>query len=134
MTEAELAFAFAEQAVKEATELETPDLVLSSAKYAALECFPQAISEHKLLYRLYADRTQVTDLTPIASLTQLKELWLQRTPIHDLSPLTGLLDLEELQLSETNVVDLSPLRSLNSLERLTVNNTHVSSVAVLSEL
>ncbi|MEM7630885.1 MAG: leucine-rich repeat domain-containing protein [Pseudomonadota bacterium] len=134
MTEADLAFAFAEQAIKEATELETPDLYFNSRNYTALERLPEHISKHLLLYRLQMTGTQVSDLTPISSLVQLKELWIQDTPVHDLSPLSRLVDLEELVLSKTNVVDITPLGYLTSLKCLTVNDSTLVSIAGLSRL
>lgn len=62
---------------------------------------------------------QVTDLTPIASLTELEylEVFLN-DELSDLSPLAGLTNLIDLHIGSCNISDLSPLMGLTSLDRL----------------
>ena len=56
--------------------------------------------------------TQVSDLSPLAGLTNLRYLYLSRTQVSDLRPLAGLTRLRYLYLSGTQVEDLSPLAGL----------------------
>jgi len=70
--------------------------------------------------------TQVSDLTPIAKLTNLKELDLATTQISDVTPLAGLTNLKRLKLFGTRVSDVTPLAGLTNLEELVLSKTQVS--------
>jgi hypothetical protein len=70
--------------------------------------------------------TQVSDLTPIAELTNLKELDLAITQVQDLTPLAGLTNLKRLKLFGTRVSDVTPLAGLTNLEELVLSKTQVS--------
>ncbi|MEL6315579.1 MAG: leucine-rich repeat domain-containing protein [Pseudomonadota bacterium] len=134
MTEAELAFAFAEEAIIEAAEMESPILSFENEKYRALDRLPESISELVLLRQLFLSRTHVTELAPISELQQLEELWLQGTPLRDISPLAGMFSLKDLVLNETDVEDISPLARLTELRDLHLNNTPVSDISVVANL
>ena len=47
----------------------------------------------------------ITDLTPLAGLTNLTELWLADNNISDLTPLAGLTNLTELYLPQNSISD-----------------------------
>ncbi len=81
-----------------------------------------------------AGNTGVSDVLPLASLTQLEELWLDNTGVSDVLPLAGLTQLEELWLANTSVSDVSPLASLTQLEVLYLHGTGVSDVSPLASL
>ncbi|MDR9392446.1 MAG: Ig-like domain-containing protein [Trueperaceae bacterium] len=83
------------------------------------------------LERLVVGFTDVTDLGPVASLTDLRFLRLTAAPVSDLSPLRGLERLEELDVGQTSVTDLSPLAGA---ERLRVFKAFRAPVADLSPL
>jgi len=55
-------------------------------------------------------------------------------PITDLSPLAELTELRVLELPRSTVADLAPLRALNHLRRLDVAFTRVADVTPLLEL
>ena len=76
----------------------------------------------------------VKDLSPIAGLTNLRELRLSDTPVSDLSPIAGLINLRELQLLSTPVSDLSPLKGLTNLTYLNLNSTAVTDLSPLRGL
>ena len=60
----------------------------------------------------------LTDISPIATCTNLVYLECFNTPITDLSPLSGLTKLRDLNLTRcSQVTDLSPLYELPNLER-----------------
>jgi hypothetical protein len=61
---------------------------------------------------------QISDITPLAELTQLKGLFLGSNQIVDISILSGLLQLENLVLGSNKIVDVSPLAGLTQLKRL----------------
>ncbi|MCH7729863.1 MAG: leucine-rich repeat domain-containing protein [Planctomycetes bacterium] len=56
----------------------------------------------------------------------MKLLWLLATQVTDLSPLAGLTNLKVLDLDSTQATDLSPLEGLTNLERLFLRNTQVT--------
>ena len=65
-----------------------------------------------------------SDVSPIATLTQLKTLVLNHSNIKDVSPLAKLTQLTELRLAFSNIVDVSPLAKLKNLTVLDLNNYH----------
>jgi Leucine-rich repeat (LRR) protein len=70
--------------------------------------------------------TQVSDLSPLSELKNLRYLLLSNTQVSDLSPLAELKNLYYLQLGGTQVSDLSPLVELKNLTHLDLRNTLVS--------
>ncbi len=70
--------------------------------------------------------TQVSDLSPLVELKNLRGLGFSSTQVSDLSPLAELKNLEQLSLSYTQVSDLSSLAELKNLELLSLSNTQVS--------
>ena len=78
--------------------------------------------------------TQVSDLKPLQSLTNLQSLDLRNTQVSDLKPLQSLTNLQSLDLSSTQVSDLKPLQSLTNLQSLYLMNTQVSDLKPLQSL
>jgi formylglycine-generating enzyme required for sulfatase activity/S1-C subfamily serine protease len=76
--------------------------------------------------------TEVTDLSPLASLTSLQLLDLSGTGAADLAPLASLTNLRYLALRGTRVVDVMPLADLTSLRALDLRDTQVADVSPLS--
>ena len=77
---------------------------------------------------------QVSDLSPIAGLINLRRLTLHYNPISDLSPLRGLKNLDYLVLNHTLVSDLSPVRSLTNLTELVLDDTLVTDLSQVAGL
>ena len=67
---------------------------------------------------LNAASNNVSDLSPIRSLTKMKTLYLGYNKITDISPLSALTSLETLDLRGNKVTDLAPLSRLTSLRVL----------------
>ena len=86
--------------------------------------------ENLKLYNTY----NLSDLSPLAGLTQLNHLELTSRFISDLSPLAGLTQLNHLELSDTSVSDLSPLAGLTQLENLELSNAPISDISPLKGL
>ena len=76
----------------------------------------------------------ISNVLPLASLTNLEALWLQRTAVSDVSALANLTNLEWLVLRDTGVSDVSALARLTNLEWLDLNYTGVSDVSALARL
>ncbi len=83
---------------------------------------------------LHLDGAPISDLAPLAGLTNLGGLFLNGTRVSDLAPLAGLSNLGALLLSNTRVSDLAPLAGLTNLKVLFLNNTRVSDLAPLAGL
>ena len=86
------------------------------------------------LWWLELTSTDVSDVSALASLTNLEELYLHSTDVSDVSALASLTNLEELHLGYTNVSDVSSLANLTNLETLDLQSTDVSDIAALARL
>lgn len=78
--------------------------------------------------------TDVVDLQPLAGMTALQSLFLEGTPVADLTPLAGLPRLRDLWLNGTQVTDLSPLAGCTGLRQLSLRGTGVHDLAPLAGL
>ena len=72
--------------------------------------------------RLDLKDNQISDISPIAGLIELRELELGGNPISDISPVKGLTNLTVLYFGNTQVSDLSPVAGLINLKKLDFNN------------
>jgi Leucine-rich repeat (LRR) protein len=78
--------------------------------------------------------THVDDLTPIRNLTRLENLVISKTLVHSLDPLRHAINLKSLDVSHTSISDLSPLSAFPSLERINISNTLVEDLSPLTSL
>ena len=77
---------------------------------------------------------QISDLTPLAGLTDLQYLGLVACQIRDLTLLKGLKNLRWLDLYENNITDLSPLSELTQLEILQIYENQIRDLTPLAAL
>lgn len=84
-------------------------------------------AEKKLSKRQILDLSahKISDLSPLAKLTNLKELYLSYNQISDLSPLARLTNLNFLFLESNQIKDLSPLSRLTHLTWLFVGGNPI---------
>jgi hypothetical protein len=103
--------------------------------YGGLEVLQQ-IKEAKdsSITVLGLDNNNITDLTPLAGLTNLTYLYLNDNNISDLSPLAGLTNLEVLWLDNNNITDLTPLAGLTNLVVLYLPFNNITDVTPLAGL
>lgn len=76
----------------------------------------------------------ISDLTPLANLTQLEWLtleWQGNDRITDIKPLANLTKLRHLRLNGNRIVDISPLANLVNLEMLRLDNNQIVDVSPL---
>ena len=85
------------------------------------------------LKRLDLDINLISDLSPLANLTDLTHLDLSTNNISDISPLSGLNRLEKLYFSD-NISDISPLSGLTALTTLWLDTHLLSDISPLSGL
>jgi Leucine-rich repeat (LRR) protein len=68
----------------------------------------------------------IEDLTPLAGLTKLRRLDLDHNPpINDITPLAGLVNMVELDMRNTRISDITPLANMTKLEELDIRATDV---------
>ena len=78
--------------------------------------------------------TAVTDLTPLGTMTSVKNLTLAASTVVDVGPLANLVNLEYIYGSYTDIKDLTPLANCTKLTTLTLFNTKVEDVTPLQNL
>ncbi|HXP84929.1 MAG TPA: leucine-rich repeat protein [Bryobacteraceae bacterium] len=76
----------------------------------------------------------VSDLAPLAQLTNLQTITIKGGKIRDLKPLAGLSNLEYLDLSDNQIADLGPLAGLTKLKTLHVSNNQIKDLTPLASL
>ncbi|MBC2262500.1 KxYKxGKxW signal peptide domain-containing protein [Listeria sp. FSL L7-0091] len=77
---------------------------------------------------------QISDISPLSGLVNLRELWLDHSQISDISPLSGLVNLRELYLNNNQISDISPLSGLVNLNWLVLDRNQISDISSLSSL
>ena len=82
----------------------------------------------------WRNSNSVSDLSPLAGLTNLTELLLDDNNITDISPLSGLTNLTNLGLSINNITNILPLVDLTNLEVLGLWRNSVSDLSPLAGL
>ena len=81
-----------------------------------------------------SNSNSVSDLSPLAGLTNLTELWIGGNAISDLSPLAGLTHLTWLTLEDNSISDISALAGLINLTKLNLDNNTITDISVLAGL
>ena len=85
------------------------------------------------LRKLILSDNQIHDLTPLNKLTNLEDLSLGKNQITDLTPLSDLTNLQVLSLSDNRITDISPLEKLTSLKFLSLSRNSISDVTILAK-
>jgi internalin A len=78
--------------------------------------------------------SQISDLKPLAFLTNLTALDLKGNQISDIKPLANLIRLDILDLDDNQINDVKPLANLIKLKTLELKNNQISDVKPLSSL
>jgi small GTP-binding protein len=107
---------------------------LSNCKIKNAEKVFSALKKLKDLKELKLGLTNITDLSPIVSLTKLQVLDLNNISIPDLTPLRTLGKLRYLDLMNCTIDDPSKLADLNSLTHLNLSYSSIVDLAPLANL
>ena len=83
---------------------------------------------------LNIERSNISDLTPLAGLQNIRVLKFYDGNISDLTPLAGLVKLTDLNLSQNNISDLTPLTGLVDLRYLSLGENNISDITPLDGL
>ena len=76
----------------------------------------------------------ITDVSPLASLINLRKLWLWGNDIADMSPLASLISLRTLSLWGNEITDVSPLARLTNLQWLQLGDNDIADISPLASL
>jgi Leucine-rich repeat (LRR) protein len=83
---------------------------------------------------LFLGLTQVSDISPLTSLTKLRDLRLWNTRINDISALSGLINLRTLFLDGNQLTDISALAGLTNLVNLRLYRNQISDISALADM
>ena len=73
----------------------------------------------------------ISDISPVAGLTNLTELWLWGNNISDISVVAGLTELQRLHLGGNNISDILPMIDLANLTQLWLWGNDISNISVV---
>ncbi|MEQ9000490.1 MAG: leucine-rich repeat domain-containing protein [Coleofasciculus sp. B1-GNL1-01] len=79
-------------------------------------------------------RNSITDVSPLAELSNLTKLSLGSNSITDISPLAGLSNLTKLYLDSNSITDVSPLAGLSNLTELFLSSNSITDASPLAQL
>jgi internalin A len=93
---------------------------------------PAQVVYLKSLTGLDLSKSQIADITPLASLTNLTRLDLSTNRIHDIRPLKGLSRLNDLCLRSNQITDITALSGLKNLTNLQLSFNQIHDIASLA--
>ncbi len=106
-----------------------------SLNYTGIDTLSDVANLTGLTSFILTNNNQISDLTPLAQLTNLETLTLRYGEMEDLSPLASLTQLTELDLTGGRFSDISPLARLTNLQSLSLStNNALSDITPLSSL
>lgn len=136
-----------ELSVRQLRQLSAPEAGITSlegmqclASLGSAELFSNAISDVTplagltQLSELTLQDNAIVDIAPLAGLTQLQALFLHINQISDITPLSGLTALRQLSLDENRLVDIAPLSSLTQLEQLYLGTNQLGQLTAITPL
>ena len=77
---------------------------------------------------------QISDISPVAGLTDLTELYLGDNQINDISPVAGLTNLTEVSLNRNRLKEISAVAGLTNLRTLDLGNNGIYDISAVSGL
>ena len=101
----------------------TVDVLLGRAETNDCDAAERKLSS---LTQLDLSYTRISDIKPLASLTNLKDLYLTGNKISDIKPLASLNNLNYLNLSNNQISDIKPLASLTNLTGIGLSNNPIA--------
>ncbi len=123
-------------ALAEATERTLPQGLIRETVARLRNKEPTALSEsdYRAITQLDLEGLEISDLTPLAVLTELEELVLSFTDVESIAPLSQLSKLAWLALAQTKVSDLGPIQHLHHMRSLSLAETLVVNLGPLQGL
>lgn len=91
----------------------------------------EGIQKLKNLEWLNLDNNEISDISPLSSLTKLIHLDLGMNRISDIQALKGMKNLKSLLLDNNNISDISPLKELTQIRFLNLSNNKITDITPL---
>ena len=92
------------------------------------------ISKLTSITELYLDgMSELTDITPLANLTNLEAIILNNTKVKDISILKNMTNLKHLEVQNTLVTDISCLKELSDIVYVNLKGTKVEDISYIKE-
>lgn len=79
-----------------------------------------------------AGNQQITNLTPLSELSDLRYLDCSGTKVSDINPIRNLNKIKELNISDTYVADISNLKYANGVQIFKADNLNLSDISIVS--
>ena len=134
MTDADRAYARAEEIIAEAKASGAEKISFDEEACRALTKIPPQIAELTEVRSINLTDTQVADLTSLAEMTAIQTLSLRNTQVADLMPLAAMTEMLVLLLDGTQVADLTPLAAMTAMQVLTLNRTQVADLKPIAAI
>lgn len=134
MTDADNAYQRAQTIIAQAKANKKTEILFDDDACRALTTIPPAIAELDWVSHVDLSHTQISDLTPLATMTNIQDLYLDRTRVADLTPLVAMIEIHSLALDNTRVTDLTPLAGMTEMINLWVTNTQVADLTPLTAM
>jgi len=77
---------------------------------------------------------EITDITPLVEIRNLRTLDLAYMDNVDITPLSRMMNLRELSIGFSPITDLSPIAGLHNLESLAIHDTQISDLSLIAGL
>ena len=74
----------------------------------------------------------ITNLEPLAELSELRTLDCSGTKVSDINPIRNLNKIKELNISNTNITDISNLKYANVVQNFKADNTKIDDISVVN--
>ncbi|MCA3340525.1 MAG: leucine-rich repeat domain-containing protein [Roseomonas sp.] len=107
---------------------------LTKLKRLSLGDYVELTAESLGLRKGATERSHLSDLSVVSSLSELRELYIEGTNVSDLTPIKGLQQLQRLDCYVTQVSDLTAITDLKRLQFLDCSHTNVSDLTPIAEL
>lgn len=79
-----------------------------------------------------ADNITITDLNPLAELSDLRSLNCSGTNVSDINPIRNLNKIKELDISNTKITDISNLKYANVVQIFKADNNDINDISVVA--
>lgn len=75
---------------------------------------------------------EITDLTPLSELTEIRSLDCSKTNVADIMPIRNHNKIKELNISDTKVTDISNLKYANIVQNFKADNIRIKDISIVS--
>ena len=92
------------------------------------------VEKFRYIYQMSIIGQGITDISPLATLTDMELLLIENTQVSDVSPLANLTKLWVLDIDNNNISNVSSLANLTKLWSLNLNGNKISDISALKNI